>query len=119
MTKKFEYLTKITTYNDIEIDDIAECAIVANNDLTEEWVLIVSTELGFTDVFEAGPFIGDMSTLPKSFISSYRRTDFSESKISKIIDAFLNNPSRGITQAVEVDKGEAKSKFIDLAKYIK
>lgn len=119
MTGKFEYLTKVVVENELEVEDIGECAILANNDLTETWVLIISTELGFTDVFESGPFIGDMEILPKYFSTSYRRLEYSEYKISKIIDKFLNDYSKGITQARVIDKEEAKSYFLDLVKYIK
>ena len=119
MTKNFKYLTEIVVQNDIQIEDIGECAILANNDLDEKWVLIISSELGLVDVFETGPIWDDMSVLPRYFFVSYKRIDYSESKISKIIDKFLNEPSRGITQAVEIDKEEAKSKFINLTGYIK
>lgn len=119
MTGRFEYLTKVVVENELEIEEIGECAIIANNDLTETWILIISTELGFTDVFESGPYIGDMEILPKYFSTTYKRIDYSEHKISKIIDKFLNEPSRGITQAREIDKEEAKSYFIDLVNYIK
>lgn len=119
MTKKFEYLSRIVVENDIEIEDIAECAIMANNDLDERWYLIVSTELGVTDIFEMGPVIDNMEMLPDFYSCTYKRIGYSEYKISKAIDSFLNNPSRGITQAIEVSKEEAKSKFFDLARFIK
>jgi hypothetical protein len=119
MNKKFEYFTKLVVLNDIEIEDIAECCLCANNDLNEKWILIISTELGVTDIFEIGPVISSMDKLPDYFTCSYRRVDYSDYKISKIIDKFLNDSSRGITQAVEIDKEEAKSCFVDLARYIK
>lgn len=119
MTKKFEYLTRVVVENEIEVEDIAECSIVANNDINEKWIIIISTELGLTDIFEIGPISSDMSELPNYFMSSYRRIEYSEYKISKIIDKFLNDASRGITQAQEIDKEEAKSYFIDLVKYVK
>ena len=119
MNKKFEYYTRLVVLNDIEIEDIAECCLCANNDLNEKWVLIISTELGITDVFEVGPAIFSMDELPNSFSCSYRRIEYSDYKISKIIDKFLNDSSRGITQAVEIEKEEAKTYFVDLARYIK
>lgn len=119
MNKKFEYYTKLVVLNDIEIEDIAECCLCANNDLNEKWILIVSTELGVTDVFEIGPVISCMDELPNSFSCSYRRIDYSDYKISKVIDKFLNDASRGITQAIEIEKEEAKTYFVDLARYIK
>lgn len=118
MTRTFEYLARVVVDGDITVEDIGNCAIKANDDLGKEWYLITSTDLGWTEIFEVGPIIPDMHELPVSVIWSYRRIEYSESKISKTIDTFLNDGRRQITQAQEVSKEEAKSNFRNLADYI-
>lgn len=118
MTREFEYLAKVVVENSIVVEDIGECAIEANNDLGQTWCLIIKTELGLTEVFEVGPFFPDIYELPKNCNWSYKRIDYSENQLSKIIDKFLNDSYRGITQAKEIDMEEAKKYFRNLADYI-
>ena len=50
-------------------------------------------------MIEYGPSVPDIGLLPSSANLSYTRFDYNEYKIEKIIDKFLNNPKRVITQA--------------------
>ena len=118
MTRTFEYMARVVVDNDITIDDIGNCSLKANNDLGKEWYLIISTELGWTEVFEVGPIIPDVRELPVAVNWSYKRIEYSESKVSNIIDRFLNDGYRGITQVQQISKEEAKSNFRNLADYI-
>ena len=53
----FDYFTVQTVMANIEIEDIGNCAIEANNDNGEFWYLIIRTTLGSTQIFEYGPTI--------------------------------------------------------------
>ena len=118
MNREFEYLARVVVESSINIEDIGDCAIEANNDLGQFWCLIVKTELGWTEIFEVGPVNLDLNELLKSCNWSYKRIEYSENNISKTIDRFLNDPYRKITQAREIDMEEAKKYFINLADYI-
>ena len=56
---------------------------------------------------EYGPATPDFDELPKSAFCSFERIEFDERKLNKKIREFLNNPKRGITQALEVDRSLA------------
>lgn len=96
---KFEYLQRVIVDAELEIDNIGDCVIQANNDLAEEFYLIIRTELGWTEVMEYGPFVPDLLQLPYNYQITYNRFEFNQSKIERIIDKFLNNPKKIITQA--------------------
>ena len=119
MTRDFEYFTKVVVNASISIEDIGNCAIRANNDLGSFWFLIIQTELGFSEIFEYGPFIFNVEELPKSCNWFYKRISYSENALSKIIDKFLNDGYRCITQAEEISMEEAKENCRNLADYIK
>ena len=118
MTKDFEYLARVIVESSITVEDIGNCAIEANNDIGQFWCLIIRSDLGFTEIFEVGPVNLELDQLLKSCNWSYKRIAYSDNQISKIIDKFLNDGYRGITQAREIDMEEAKKYFINLADYI-
>ena len=101
---KFEYSYTTLCDADIEIDDIGNCCLEANNDRAEFYYLYIRTKYGTTSIMTYGPIIPDVDQLPKSVNCSFKRIDYDEDKIEGIIDDFLNKGFRNISQAREVDK---------------
>lgn len=116
---KFEYLKQVVVNADIDIEDIGNCAIKAFNDEGHEYILIVETKLGSSRIFQYGPVIPDMEELPKSTNCSFKRIQFSQSKLIKTIKDFLNNPYASITQVFEVTKEEALEDCVSFIEYMK
>lgn len=115
----FKYLATVTKQEDIELENIGNCCIDAYNSLGFEWILIIKTTLGSTEIIEYGPLVLDLEKyLPANVIYNYSRIDFSESKIIKRIDKFLNDGSRDITQALEIDLQDAKTKIKNIVEYL-
>ena len=114
----FEYFTVTTVMADIEIEAIGNCAIEANNDNGEFWYLVIRTNDGLTQVFEYGPTC-HTGILEKSVNCSFQRINYSESKIKKAIQSFLNNPYRTITQAREITLDEALNECDDMLIYMR
>lgn len=102
----FEYCQRVLVDAEIDIPDIGECAILARTDLGEEFYLLIRSELGFCDVVEYGPSIPDLTALPANVSYTYDHFEWSQYKLQKRIDKFLNNPKRGITQAQVVEPWE-------------
>lgn len=102
----FEYSQRVVVEAELDIDNIGQCAILARTDLGEEYYLMIRSELGEVDIVEYGPAIPDMSKLPASVTYLYDHFEYSDYKLQKRIDKFLNNTKRGITQAqcVQVDE---------------
>ena len=101
----FEYLQRVVVDATLDIDNIGQCVLQARNDLGEEFYLFIKTDLGWTEVIEYGPAMPDIDMLPLSVNYKYNRFEFSSGKIERIIDKFLNDGKRCISQAsvVEVD----------------
>lgn len=113
----FEYMQVVTVGAQLEIDDIGECAILARNDLGEEYYLITTTYMGQTEIIEYGPCIPDIQLLPKSVTYKYNRIDYSEYKIENYIDKFLNkNP---ITFAEVTDMETIKSLIKNMVEHLR
>ena len=104
----FDYMKRVVVDSSIDIETIGNCALTAFNDNGEEFVLIIRTVVGITEIIEYGPIVPDMSELPKSVSYIYSREAYSEFKIAKTIRSFLNNPKYGITQVLLVEPQEAK-----------
>lgn len=116
---QIKYFHMVTAMDSIEIEDVGQCAIEACNDSGAFYYLIIKTRDGFSDILEYGPIVLDVKILPKSVICNYTHIEYDQKKIVKIIDTFLNNPKRNITQAREIDKEEALNNCRSLIGYMK
>ena len=99
----FDYLQRVVIDGQLEVEDIGQCIIQANNDLAEEFYLIIKTELGWTEILEYGPCVPDLPLLQVNYNIKYSRIEYNQGKIERAIDKFLNDPKRGITQAKLVE----------------
>ena len=95
----FEYLQRVVVDAQLEIDNIGECVLRGRSDLGEEEYLIIRTEQGFTEVIDYGPVDPTIELLPMSITLHYNRFEYNQNKLCRIIDRFLNDPKRLITQA--------------------
>ena len=116
---RFEYFKQLVVGDQLEIDDIGNVCIVANDDLGRTYTLIVKTSLGQVQVWEFGPIVPDSTELLLPSVASlYSRFEYSDNKVTKVIDKFLNNSYRFITQARVVDISEARKNMVNILEYI-
>lgn len=100
----FEYLKTEQFMDSIDIDDTGNCYLQAYNDEGFEWLLSIETDLGFSKIKEVGPFILDSNVLHSNFYYYQNYFEFKEKKINKVINDFINNPRKQITQIFIIDK---------------
>ena len=98
----FEYLQRVVIDGTLEVDNIGDCVIQGNNDSGEFFYLIIKTELGWTEILDYGPCVPDLELLASSYTIKYQRIEYNQGKLERIIDKFLNDPKRMITQAKTV-----------------
>lgn len=115
----FEYFTTRVINADIEVENIGDCAIRACNDGGECYYLLIETQLGICRIFTYGPAMPDFDLLPKSVNCSFKRINFNEGKLAKIIKEFLNSPYSNITSAEEIEKEELLEECKDIISYMK
>lgn len=99
----FEYLQRIVVDAQLEVEDIGQCVILGRNDLGEEYYLVTRTEMGYTEQIQFGPVCPEVDILPFNVAMFYSRFEFSQLKIEKSIDKFLNDTKKAISQAEVVD----------------
>jgi hypothetical protein len=116
--RTYEYLYEVKATGFLEIENIGECALVANNDFLQEQVLIITTELGKTKILKFGPVFVDNVQPPISVQYTFDEIDFSEYKIDKAIDKFINDAKFRTTQVKVVDIDEALDRVIDLREFL-
>lgn len=119
MEKSYNYFETSTFLGQLDVDDIGDCTIEANNDQGLVYYLIIKTIYGITHCLETGPFMIDFNELPKVSSIKYLSFEYSDKRINKIIDSFLNDPNRGITQAKIIDEQEVYENSKDILNYFK
>ena len=78
---RFEYMYTQTYQDVLEIESVGNTCLRAFNDDGEEYYLYIHTDLGETEILEYGPIVPDINLLPHSVHYSYKRIEFSESKL--------------------------------------
>ena len=99
----FEYMQVITVGAELEVQDIGDCCILGRDDLGQEYYLVVKTKMGATNIKEYGPATPDFGALPKSVKYTFDRIDYSEFKIEKRIDKFLNGHPITFAEVVQLE----------------
>lgn len=106
MRYRVNYLYETTSNDSIDIEDIGNVCLLVNNDLGQNWVLLIKTILGITYILEYGPFYYHKNS--DYVYSCFQKIDYSEYKLKKRIDKFINDPKRVITQVQFIDEDEAR-----------
>lgn len=115
MRKTFDYLYQENPLDSIEVEDIGNCVIQAFNDMGYEWYLIIETSLGDSYIQEFGPFFPDIENyFPKGFKYNFYKLQYKESKLSKIIENFINDPKKLITQVLCIEEEIAYKKLLGI-----
>ena len=115
----FNYYYVSTSMGQLNIEDIGNCAIEANDDMGASYYLVIKTNLGVTRLFQYGPIKPDVNILCKTTTCVFKRFDYSESKLMKAIENFLKPSFSNITQAREISCEEALDNCIDIIEYMR
>lgn len=107
MRKTFDYLYTVKAEDSIEIEDIGNCSIQVFNDLGYYWFLSIKTDLGDSYIKTLGPFhVDNIFKFSKGFNFNYTKFEYKESKLTNIIDNFINDPKKLISQVLIVEEDQ-------------
>lgn len=101
MEKTFEYFKELKANDSLSVYDIGNCCLKAFNDDGQVYYLMTTTTLGFTKVYQYGPLNVDDLNLGVYYNCSVQTIEYSEKVLFKLIDSFLNDKYKKITQAFE------------------
>lgn len=110
---QFKYMYIAEAQGFIDIEDLGNFVLSVTNDLFQEYVMVAVTIYGITEIIEYGPIKIDSDESSNSIFYSYRKFDYSEYNIKKIIDKLLNDERKRITQVTLIDFEEARNKIKD------
>ena len=99
---RFDYSQQLQYTADIEIEDVGNVCIKGIDQTLSEYYLVVKTDDGITQVVEYGPRYIDLQISPNKVWYDYYKFEYSDRKVNKVIDNFLNNTKYCIFQAEEV-----------------
>ena len=121
MHNTFEYMYETVSRDSIEIEDIGNCALECYNDSGDVYYLIVSTKIGYTEFIEFGPysFMNDEQVFGTKFNFMYKHIEYDDYKIKKLIDTFITDKYKKLTQIKEVSQKYAFDKLQDIKLCIK
>lgn len=105
----FNYLKTESYMDSIDILDIGNCCLVAYNDDGNKWAFYTKTELGWSVIKIVGPFDAEDDSMGSFFTYYKNGFEYSEKKLHKQINDFLNNPKNKITQVFECNKDDIKT----------
>ena len=115
MRASIEYLPQESFLASVEIEDIGNVSLVLYNDTGFEWYLVTTTSLGWTKVYMFGPLLPDVNILAiKSFNFSYCEIEYRESKLINMIEKFIQDPRKNITQVFEIEKRNVFERYRNL-----
>ena len=103
----FDYYYQEQPTGQIEIDNIGNFAISCTNDLFNEYFFIAVTDMGQTRILTYGPQRVDVDDAFMSRSWNYLSMQYDVRKIEKMIDKFINDPKKGITQVTIINIDDA------------
>lgn len=103
MEQTYEYMHVTTAMDSILVEDIGNCALQEFNDEGKQWFLLITTYLGMSKVIEFGP-LSDGVIEDNGFYLSRKNIEYKEKFLDKVIQKFVENPNRMITQIEVVDE---------------
>lgn len=108
MKETFEYLYTIKAEDSIEVEDVGNCCLKVLNDTGYEWFLIIDTKLGDCFIRTFGPFNVDIENhFIHGFKFDFSKIEYRESRLCNIIDKFINDPKKFVSQVFICEPEEA------------
>jgi hypothetical protein len=119
---KFGYNQETIYSKELDIDEIGQVALEANDSDSMFYYLVIRTSLGQSSILEYGPIVPDIAILPDITEIKFQRVDFNELKIKQIIKRFLMPRNKGkskIEDVIQIDVNDALGRGINILEYMK
>lgn len=104
----FDYSVQKTFTQSIVVDDPGNMALRCSSVGGEEYYIIARTIMGKTFIITLGPSLADT---PNVFLDRFSfnliKMNYSEKKLAKTIETFINDPIKQIAEVVEISLAEA------------
>lgn len=116
--KQINFNSQSEYQSNLIIEDIGNCSIEAWNELEYLYYIIIKTIRGKSYIAEWGPIIEDEENFIDGYKSSFKIMEFNDKRINSELWSFLNDRSKKIVNARELEVNEALDAFKDLKLYM-
>ena len=118
MKYDYSFQMVIASNNSIEIENIGEVALSATNNFHQEKILIINTSFGETTILQFGPSFMDMATLPDYSSFIYKKMNYDQRKLDKLINDWINDEKFCASNVEQIVLEDALSRIKDYREYI-
>lgn len=124
MGKTFNFNGEVLYNDSIYLESLSNVSLEATDSLGRCHYLVIRTAVGETSYLEFGPLYKDEELLPEEHTIHFKRIEFSENALMKVISTFLGpkkfygNKKVPITKVEVVDTDLALSYGINPFKYL-
>lgn len=116
----FAFNNQLTPQSEIDIEKIGNCCLCGYSEKTGfSYYLLTQSDLGSIEIMSYGPVVEDIDEIPDNYTYSYQKMAFEAKKVGGLINKWLNDKSRQITDAVEVEKAHFLDNIKDVSKLVR
>lgn len=115
---EFEFNKEVKAQNFVDIPNIGEFGLECLGDEGRYFYIFVKTILGETYIATCGPVMPDINELFMGFNINYTHFSYSEIKLAKAINLFLNDKGKAIIDAKVIPLDDCIEQFKDIKKYL-
>ena len=116
----FAFNNQLTPQSEIDIEKIGNCCLCGYSEKTGfSYYLLTQSDLGSIEIMSYGPVVEDTDEIPDNYTYSYQKMAFEAKKVGGFINKWLNDKSRQITDAVEVEKVHFLDNIKDVSKLVR
>ena len=112
---KIDFNNQYVPQNFIDIESIGNVCIEAINE--EDglfYYLLIKTSLGVTSIFEYGPIIPETTKLFDNYSVNFIRQPFNENKLKLFFKKWINDKSKKITSACNIEEQSFVDNYKDI-----
>ena len=100
-----EYLFIETAQASIDIEDVGNTCLSIFNDDGEVWYINITTEYGRSTITQFGGNNIEEESINNFYFNTYK-IEYNSKKLYSIINKFINDNKKNITQVIEINKEE-------------
>lgn len=114
----FNYLYSLSSTESFDVSDIGNFTLSCTNNLGQEYFILVRTKYGITRILTWGPRWVDMETACNNVTVSFQEFQFSASKLETLVDRYVNDAKKSITQVTVLEDFDLLNMIPDIRGYI-
>lgn len=122
MSYTFEYGESVLYDYELDIEELGQVSLKAEDTTGLSYYLVIKTSLGFSSILEFGPLKEDATILPLFYDMTFKRIEFDEVKLKGVIRKFIGPRKKmktDISKVSVITTEEALDSGVNLIDYMR